>query len=68
MYIRHARPDDAAFLAKAILIAGRAHVAKGIWEVILGGIEEESISFLHHISITQVPHLFHYSNYLIAEH
>jgi len=67
MQIRYARPEDAPFLAKAILIAGRAHVTKGIWEVILGGTEEESVSFLHHISITQIPHLFHYSYYLIAE-
>jgi ribosomal protein S18 acetylase RimI-like enzyme len=67
MQIRHASPEDASFLAKAILIAGRAHVKKGIWEVILGGTEEECIGFLHYISITQIPHLFHYSYYLIAE-
>ena len=67
MKIRDARPEDASFLAKAILIAGRAHVTKGIWEVILRGTEEESLGFLHHISITQIPHLFHYSYYLIAE-
>ena len=65
--IRHARPEDSLFLAKAILVAGRAHVNKGIWEVILGGTEEECESFLHHISITQIPHLFHYSFFLIAE-
>ena len=67
MQIRNASPEDASFLAKAILIAGRAHVKKGIWEVILGGTEEECEGFLHHISITQIPHLFHYSYYLIAE-
>jgi ribosomal protein S18 acetylase RimI-like enzyme len=67
MRIRQATPGDAAFLAKNILIAGRAHVKKGIWEVVLGGTEEECKAFLHHISITKVPHLFHYSCYLIAE-
>ena len=67
MQIRQASQEDASFLAKAILIAGRAHVAKGIWEVILGGTEEESLDFLYHISITKIPHLFHYSFYLIAE-
>lgn len=67
MQIRHASPEDASFLAKAILIAGRAHVKKGIWEVIIGGTEEECVGFLHYISITQIPHLFHYSYYLIAE-
>jgi len=65
--IRPATPEDASFLAKAILIAGRAHVKRGIWEVILGGSEEECKDFLHHISITRIPHLFHYSCYLIAE-
>jgi len=65
--IRQATPEDAAFLAKAILIAGRAHVKKGIWEVVLGCTEEECEVFLHHISVTKIPHLFHYSYYLIAE-
>jgi ribosomal protein S18 acetylase RimI-like enzyme len=65
--IRHATPEDAAFLAKAILIAGRAHVKKGIWEVVLGGTKEECEVFLHHLSITNIPHLFHCSLYLIAE-
>jgi hypothetical protein len=67
MQIRRASPNDAYFLAKAILIAGRAHVTKGIWEVILGGTEDECLSFIHHLSTTQIPHLFHYSYYLIAE-
>jgi len=67
MKIRRATPEDAPFLAKAILVAGRAHVKKGIWEVILGGSEEECTGFLHHLSITEIPHLFHYSHYLIAE-
>ena len=66
--IRPAYPNDASFLAKATLIAGRAHVHKGIWEVILGGTEEECLDFLHHISVTTIPHLFHYSCYFIAEY
>ena len=35
--IRPARPGDAEFLAWLILTAGRAHVTRGIWEVILDG-------------------------------
>jgi len=65
--IRNARKEDAYFLAKVMLIAGRAHVEKGIWEVILGGTEKECVNFLRLTSITQIPHLFHYSNCLIAE-
>jgi ribosomal protein S18 acetylase RimI-like enzyme len=67
IHIRRASPKDAPFLAKAILIAGRAHVQKGIWEVILGGSEEECLGFLQHLAITKIPHLFHYACYFIAE-
>jgi ribosomal protein S18 acetylase RimI-like enzyme len=65
--IRKCRPDDAAFLARSILIAGRAHVSKGIWEVVLNTTEEECLRFLEHIIVTEVPHLFHYSCSLLAE-
>ena len=67
IHIRRASPKDAPFLAKAILIAGRAHVQKGIWEVILGGSEEECLSFLQRLAITKILHLFHYTCYFIAE-
>jgi len=65
--IRHATIEDAPFLAQVILMSGRAHVEKGIWEVVLGGTEQETIEFLKQITITDPPHLFHYSCFLIAE-
>ena len=65
--IRNACTEDAPFLARSILIAGRAHVKKGIWEVVLGLPEEQCLRFLQNITITGPPHLFHYSCYFIAE-
>ena len=65
--IRKARAEDADFLAGTILMAGRAQVQKGIWEVILGGSDEENRAFLRVITVTGRPHLFHYSLYHIAE-
>jgi ribosomal protein S18 acetylase RimI-like enzyme len=65
--IRDARLDDAAFLARLILIAGRAHVKRGIWEVILEQPEDVCIRFLELLAITGDPHLFHHSCYMIAE-
>lgn len=65
--IRQATENDAPFLAKAIIIAGRAHVKRGIWEVILGGSEQECQSFLELLTVTSMPHLFHYTCYLVAE-
>jgi ribosomal protein S18 acetylase RimI-like enzyme len=65
--IRSARPEDGSFLARVMLISGRAHVKRGIWEVILGGAEEESLTFLKQLSVSITPHLFHHSCFLIAE-
>jgi hypothetical protein len=67
IYIRNACTEDAPFLARSILIAGRAHVKKGIWAVVLGLPEEQCLRFLQNIVITGPPHLFHYSCYFIAE-
>ena len=65
--IRSARPGDASFLAWLILTSGRAHVQRGIWEVILGGTEEGCLAFLQRLAVTKTPHLFHYSCFLVAE-
>jgi len=65
--IRKCRATDAFFLARSILIAGRAHVSRGIWEVVLNSSEEETLRFLEHIIISETAHLFHYTFYFIAE-
>jgi ribosomal protein S18 acetylase RimI-like enzyme len=65
--IRSARPDDAPFMGWLILTAGRAHVKRGIWEVLLGAPEEECLTFLEGLAVTEKVHLFHYSCYLAAE-
>jgi ribosomal protein S18 acetylase RimI-like enzyme len=65
--IRKCQPEDAAFLARSILIAGRAHVSRGIWEVVLNFSEEECLRFLEHILVSETPHLFHHTFYFIAE-
>jgi len=64
--IRSARPKDSEFLAWLILTAGRAHLTRGIWEVIIGGTEQDTLEFLNLLAVTATPHLFHYSRYLIA--
>jgi ribosomal protein S18 acetylase RimI-like enzyme len=65
--IRSARPEDSQFLAWVMLTSGRAHVQRGIWEVILGGTEEECLTFLQQLSVSKTPHLFHFSCFLVAE-
>ena len=65
--IRAAEVGDSDFLAWLILTAGRAHVSKGIWEVVLGMPEQQCLHFLGLLSNTTVPHLFHHSCYLVAD-
>jgi len=47
-------------------MAGRAHVARGIWEVILARPEKDCLRFLQRLAVTDTPHLFHHSCYLVA--
>jgi ribosomal protein S18 acetylase RimI-like enzyme len=65
--IRPARPDDAAFLAWVILASGRAHVKRGIWEVILDEPEDKCLAFLQLLAVTEIRHQFHHSCYMVAE-
>jgi len=64
---RKCKVEDTAFLAKSILLAGRAHVGKGIWEIILDTSEEECLRFLELVVATEIPHLFHCTCSYIAE-
>ncbi|MEW6667374.1 MAG: GNAT family N-acetyltransferase [Thermodesulfobacteriota bacterium] len=65
--VRNASRDDAAFLAWVILTAGRAHVKRGIWEVVLNAPENDCLRFLETLAVTGTHHLFHYSCFSIAE-
>ena len=65
--IRSARPGDAPFLAWLILTAGRAHVGRGIWEVILDAPEDRCLAFFDALAVTEEPHLFHHSCYRVVE-
>jgi translation initiation factor 4G len=67
LVIRQARAADAPFLAWLILTAGRAHVKRGIWEVVLGETEERCLAVLELLAKTEQPHLFHHHCYLVAE-
>ncbi len=54
-------------LSWVMLTAGRAHVKRGIWEVVLDRLESECSTFLELLTITEKPHLFHHKCFLVAE-
>jgi translation initiation factor 4G len=65
--VRRARPEDAAFLAWVMLMAGRSHLQRGIWDIIIGRPEGECLTFLEHLAVTDEPHMCHNSIFLVAE-
>ena len=64
--IQEAQPSDAAFLAWAIVTAGRAHLGRGIWDVVLDATEEDTLSLLQKLAVSERRHLFHQSCFLLA--
>jgi translation initiation factor 4G len=65
--VRWARPGDAPLLAWVMLMAGRSHLQRGIWDIIIGRPEKECLRFLEHLAVTEEPHMCHHSIFLVAE-
>jgi translation initiation factor 4G len=50
-----------------MLMAGRSHLQRGIWDIIIGRPENECLTFLEHLAVTAEPHMCHHSIFLVAE-
>lgn len=65
--IREARAEDAPFLARISLIATRAHVGWGLYDVVLGQSDDEMLATLARLATTRPRFFHHYSRRLVAE-
>ena len=65
--IRHARQDDAGFLAWCILAAGRAHLERGWYDIALGLDEAGSLEVLTRLVQTWTPSWWRFDQWLVAE-
>lgn len=65
--IRPARPDDASLLAWVMLMAGRSHLQRGLWDILIGRPEDECLTFLGHLAVTGELHMCHYTVFIVAE-
>ena len=65
--IRPARPDDASLLAWVMLMAGRSHLQRGIWDILIGRPEEECLTFLGYLAVSDEVHMCHYTGFIVAE-
>jgi ribosomal protein S18 acetylase RimI-like enzyme len=65
--IRPATNDDADFLAWVMLTAARSHLSRGLWDITLNRREEDCLSFLRELALTETRSWGHYSRFIVAE-
>jgi len=65
--IRRGRADDADFLACVMFSASRAHLARGLWDLIIGADEAGCLDYLKRLALAEPRSLYHYESFLLAE-
>jgi ribosomal protein S18 acetylase RimI-like enzyme len=65
--VRRGREEDADFLAWVMLSASRAHLGRGVWDLIIGGSEAVCLDYLRRLAVAEQRSLCHCENFLVAE-
>lgn len=65
--IRKGNSHDAEFLAWVMFAASRAHLARGLWDLIIGRDEAGCLEYLKRLALAEPRSLYHYENFLIAD-
>jgi ribosomal protein S18 acetylase RimI-like enzyme len=65
--IRHGNRQDAAFLARVMMLASRGHLRRGVWDLIAGGTELDCLDYLRRLALAEPVSLGHYSSFVVAE-
>ena len=62
-----AREEHIPFVAWVVMAANRSHLPKGMWDLNIGGSEEDVLRYLEVLADTEQIHWAHYSLFVIAE-
>jgi translation initiation factor 4G len=65
--IRQADANDADFLARIMLLAGRSHLTWGGWEIFLDAAEQDCLVYLRRLTLAKARSFAHYSRFIVAE-
>jgi ribosomal protein S18 acetylase RimI-like enzyme len=65
--IVEARKEHAPFIAWVMLTAARSHLPVGMWDLLCGGSERETLRLLEALATTGDAHWAHYSLFFVAE-
>jgi ribosomal protein S18 acetylase RimI-like enzyme len=65
--IRQARADDAAFIARNILLAQRGHRSRGWFDIALARPEEQVLDFIGKLAVARQRSWWHAAHFIVAE-
>jgi ribosomal protein S18 acetylase RimI-like enzyme len=65
--IRRANSGDAEFLARVMFSAARSHLARGLWDLIIGADEAGCLDYLRRLAVAEPRSLYHYESFLLVE-
>jgi GNAT superfamily N-acetyltransferase len=65
--IRRANSGDVEFLAWVTFSASRAHLSRGLWDLIIGSDEAGCLDYLRRLAVAEPRSLYHYDSFLVAE-
>lgn len=67
LQLRMAKPEDSAFLAHAILHAGRSHLDRGYWDLAVDDEAVDRIDLIEMLTVLESRSSCHYSGFHIVE-
>jgi ribosomal protein S18 acetylase RimI-like enzyme len=65
--IVQARKEHIPLVAWVVMAANRSHLPRGMWDLNIGGSEEDVLRYLEVLSDTEQVHWAHYSLFIVAE-
>lgn len=65
--LRPAQPADADFLAWAMLVAARGHLARGWFDIVLARDEAFCLAYIRHLALSKIRSWWHWSLFDVAE-
>jgi ribosomal protein S18 acetylase RimI-like enzyme len=67
VHIRHARQEDAGFLAWVMLASSRGPVPRGMWDLIIGADDAGCLEYLRRLALSEPRSLCHFERFWVAE-
>lgn len=65
--IVEATPEHAPFIAWVMLTAARSHIERGMWDLLTGASEADTLRILETLASSGGPHWAHHSIFIVAE-